>query len=150
MDPKKIIMDLNYRIESAKDDDPEKENAIRLRDRLLAKYGLSLSDLVEVREEREFGSLTDSESSFVGQYFRRKTKELAKKLREEHERQMKALEYAIYDKAGILFPAGYGNGGDDGSSYGLKEAMRAASELSDTIFPDLQIEQQFKAIAGGI
>ena len=72
MDAKKIIMDLNYRIESAAEDDPERENAIRLRDRLLAKYGLHLEDLVEVRSRREFDKLSHKESAMVAQYFRRK------------------------------------------------------------------------------
>lgn len=199
MDVKKIIMDLNYRIESAAENDPERENAIRLRDRLLAKYGLRLEDLVEVRSRREFDKLSHKESAMVGQYFRRKlnikfdeapynlnsykyrhkatkfncfitidltddeyryhekivknlvqifrrkTRELEKKLREEAQRRMDAMEYAIYDKAGILFPAG--SGGDSGSSFGLREAMMAARDLEDTVFPDLYIEQEFLKLA---
>lgn len=199
MDAKKIIMDLNYRIESAAEDDPERENAIRLRDRLLAKYGLRLEDLVEVRSRREFDKLSQKESSMAAQYFRRKlnikfdeapynlnsykyrhkatkfncfitidltddeyryhekivknlvqifrrkTRELEKKLREEAQRRRDAMEYAIYDKAGILFPAG--SGGDSGSSFGLREAMMAAHDLEDTLFPDLHIEQEFLKLA---
>lgn len=196
MDAKKIIMDLNYRIESAGENDPERANAIRLRDRLLAKYGLRLEDLVEVRTRREFNKLSQKESAMVGQYFRRKlnikygdapynltpykyhhraakfncfiiidltddeyryhekivkglvqifrrkTRELEKKLKEEAQRRMDAMEYAIYEKAGILFPAGHS--GDDGSSsFGLKEAMMAARDLEDTVFPDFQIGQEF-------
>lgn len=51
------------------------------------------------------------------------------------------MEYAIYERAGILFPAGHS--GDDGSSFGLREAMMAAHDLEDTVFPDLHIEQEF-------
>jgi len=36
MDAKKVLKDLQYRIETSKPNDPERENAIRLRDRLLA------------------------------------------------------------------------------------------------------------------
>ena len=199
MDAKKIIIDLNYRIESVAEDDPERDNAIRLRDRLLAKYGLRLEDLVEVRSHRDFDKLSQKESSMVGQYFRRKlnikwdeapynlnsyryhhkatkfncfitidltddeyrhhekivknlvqifrrkTRELEKKLKEEAQRRRDAMEYAIYERAGILFPAG--SGGDNGSSFGLREAMMAASDLEDTLFPDLHIEQEFLKLA---
>lgn len=199
MDAKKIIMDLNYRIESADENDPERENAIRLRDRLLAKYGLRLEDLVEIRSHRTFEKLSQKESAMVGQYFRRKlnikygeapynltpykyhhratkfncfitidltddeyryhekivknlvqifrrkTRELEKKLREEAQRRRDAMEYAIYDKAGILFPAGHS--GDSGSSFGLREAIMAARDLEDTVFPDLHIEQEFLKLA---
>lgn len=37
MDIRKVLADLQYRIQSTREDDPERENAIRLRDRLLAK-----------------------------------------------------------------------------------------------------------------
>lgn len=66
---KKILMDLQYRIESAPESDPERENAIRLRDKLLAKHGMSLKDITEVRAERHFEKLTDKEQRMVCQYF---------------------------------------------------------------------------------
>ena len=68
-DAKKILMDLQYRIDSTPGSDPERENAIRLRDRLLAKYGMSLKDITEVRTERLFEKLSDDEQKMVCQYF---------------------------------------------------------------------------------
>lgn len=68
-DIKKILMDLQYRIDSAPESDPERENAIRLRDRLLAKHGMSLKDITEVRTERRFEKLSDREEKMVCQYF---------------------------------------------------------------------------------
>lgn len=68
-DVKKILMDLQYRIDSTPESDPERENAIRLRDRLLAKHGMSLKDIMEVRTERRFEKLDDDEQRMVCQYF---------------------------------------------------------------------------------
>lgn len=68
-DVKKILMDLQYRIDSTPESDPERENAIRLRDRLLAKHGMSLKDITEVRTERRFEKLDDDEQQMVCQYF---------------------------------------------------------------------------------
>lgn len=68
-DVKKILMDLQYRIDSTPESDPERENAIRLRDRLLAKHGMALKDIVEVRTERRFEKLSDDEQKMVCQYF---------------------------------------------------------------------------------
>lgn len=72
MDAKKILKDLNYRIESADENDPERENAIRLRDRLLRRFGLQLSDITDVRTRREFGDYTLNEAVIVFQYFRKR------------------------------------------------------------------------------
>jgi len=66
---KKILMDLQYRIDSTPESDPERENAIRLRDKLLAKHGLTLKDITEVRTERRFEKLSDDEQRMVCQYF---------------------------------------------------------------------------------
>lgn len=68
-DVKKILMNLQYRIDAAPESDPERENAIRLRDRLLAKHGMALKDIVEVRKERRFEKLSDGEQKMVCQYF---------------------------------------------------------------------------------
>ncbi len=68
-DVKKILMDLQYRIDSTPESDPERENAIRLRDRLLAKHGMFLKDIIEVRTERRFEKLSDDEQKMVCQYF---------------------------------------------------------------------------------
>lgn len=38
----KVLRDLQYRIKVSDESDPERANAIRVRDRLLAKYGVSL------------------------------------------------------------------------------------------------------------
>ena len=70
MDVRKVLADLQYRIQSTREDDSERENAIRLRDRLLAKNGLTLEDIVEVRKTREFEHLSQKESFLVDQYFR--------------------------------------------------------------------------------
>lgn len=70
MDAKKILKDLQYRIESAAESDPERQNAIRLRDRLLARFHMSLSDIVDVRKTRRFGyKYTKQEMMLVVQYF---------------------------------------------------------------------------------
>lgn len=69
MDHIKILKDLNYRIETADKNDPERENAIRLRDKLLQRYGLKLEDIADVRKRREFGQYTKDERMIVYQYF---------------------------------------------------------------------------------
>ena len=74
MDPRKVLKDLNYRIETADPNDPERENAIRLRDRLLQRYGLKLEDVADVRTRREFGKYVENEQMLVFQYFRKRLK----------------------------------------------------------------------------
>ena len=69
MDPRKVLKDLQYRIEKSAPDDPERGNAIRLRDRLLARFGLQLTDITDVRTRREFGDYTLNEAVIVFQYF---------------------------------------------------------------------------------
>lgn len=69
MDHIKILKDLNYRIETADKNDPERDNAIRLRDKLLQRYGLKLEDIADVRKRREFGQYTKDERMIVYQYF---------------------------------------------------------------------------------
>lgn len=69
MDHIKILKDLNYRIETADKNDQERENAIRLRDKLLRSYGLKLEDIADVRKRREFGQYTKDEQMIVYQYF---------------------------------------------------------------------------------
>ena len=54
MDPKQILKDLNYRIETTPESDPERENAIRLRDRLLAR--LVFHSKKSPRSEKHDGS----------------------------------------------------------------------------------------------
>lgn len=71
MDARKILQDLQYRINTTPESDPERENAIRLRDRLLARLGLSLDDLVIVRTRREFEKLTMDERAMLSQFFRK-------------------------------------------------------------------------------
>lgn len=207
MDVRKVLANLQYRIQSTREGDPERENAIRLRDRLLAKNGLILEDIIEVRKTREFERLSQKESFLVVQYFRivlkidqavapwnlgsykycsrptkfssfvridltddeysrhrpivdslvqifrRKTRELKKKLDQENKARMEALEYAIYEKANILFPAGWNGSepveGGTAPSWGLHEAMKAARDLEDTIFPDMQLTQETLQIEGG-
>lgn len=68
MDPKQILKDLQYRIETSNPNDPERENAVRLRDRLLARFGLSLEEITEKREERWFEKLTWLEQGVVANY----------------------------------------------------------------------------------
>ena len=46
MDARKILQDLPYRINTTQESDPERGNAIRLRDRLLARLGLSLDGAI--------------------------------------------------------------------------------------------------------
>lgn len=72
MDPRKILKDLNYRIEIAEENDPERENAIRLRDRLLQRFGLQLSDICDVRTRRAFGKYNFNETIIAFQYFRKR------------------------------------------------------------------------------
>ena len=201
MDVRKILRDLQYRIDTAPNDDPEKENAIRLRDRLIAKNGLRLEDITEVRTERTFDKLTGEEIAMVCQYFRKKMKikfdeaphflnsyqyrsrptkfrnfvrirltddeclqhwkaveslvaihrrkmrELEKQLKKEAEARRQALEYAIYGKADILFPAGWNGNESKEASWSLRDAMAAAEALSDTLFPQMQVEQETLRLA---
>ena len=52
----KVLKDLQYRIDVSNPADPEYENAVRLRDRLLAKYNVDLATLTAKQiETREFG-----------------------------------------------------------------------------------------------
>lgn len=71
MDARKILQDLQYRINTTPESDPERENAIRLRDRLLARLGLSLEDIVIVRTRRKFEKLTRDERDMLSQFFRK-------------------------------------------------------------------------------
>lgn len=71
MDSRKILQDLQYRINSAPESDPERGNAIRLRDRLLARLGLSLDDIIIVRTRRKFEKLTIDERAMLLQFFRK-------------------------------------------------------------------------------
>lgn len=74
MDVRKILKDLNYRIESSDKNDPEVQNAIRLRDRLLKRFGLSIDDITDLRIRREFGKFNFQESILVCQYFKKRLK----------------------------------------------------------------------------
>ena len=71
MDARKILQDLQYRINSTQESDPERGNAIRLRDRLLARLGLSLDDIIIVRTRRKFEKLTVDERNMLCQFFRK-------------------------------------------------------------------------------
>ena len=71
MDARKILQDLQYRINSTPESDPERGNAIRLRDRLLARLGLSLDDIIIVRTRRKFEKLTADERNMLSQFFRK-------------------------------------------------------------------------------
>lgn len=53
-----ILRKLQYRIQISSKDDPERENAVRLRDRLLEKYGLRLEDIQEARKVYVLDKLT--------------------------------------------------------------------------------------------
>lgn len=65
----KILRDLQYRIESSDETDPERANAIRLRDRILSKYNISLDDVTGSIKKREFGYYTRTELQVAVQYF---------------------------------------------------------------------------------
>lgn len=70
MDPKKILKDLVYRISITNKNDPEYENAVRLRDRLLEKFNLTIDDLdIEERNEILFENLKNLEPGIVANYF---------------------------------------------------------------------------------
>lgn len=71
MDAHKILQDLQYRINTTPESDPERENAIRLRDCLLARLGLSPDDLIIVRTRRKFEKLTMDERAMLSQFFRK-------------------------------------------------------------------------------
>ena len=71
MDARKILQDLQYRINSTPESDPERGNAIRLRDQLLARLGLSLDDIIIVRTRRKFEKLTIGERAMLCQFFRK-------------------------------------------------------------------------------
>lgn len=65
----KILRDLQYRIEVSDESDPERANAIRLRDRLIARYGITLDEVTGTSKMREFGYYTRKELQVVVQYF---------------------------------------------------------------------------------
>lgn len=65
----KILRDLQYRIEVSDESDPERANAIRLRDRLIARYGITLDEVMGTSKKREFGYYTRKELQVVVQYF---------------------------------------------------------------------------------
>lgn len=69
MDAKKVLKDLQYRIETSNPNDPERENAVRLRDHLLARFGLTLEEIAEKRVSRWFQKLTWLEQGIVANYF---------------------------------------------------------------------------------
>lgn len=60
---------LQYRIDVGSKEDPERENAIRLRDRLCSKYGIRVEDLATNKVEvREFDAQTREEAQVIIQY----------------------------------------------------------------------------------
>ena len=67
----KTLRNLEYRIQVSRKDDPERENAIRVRDRLLAKYGLRLEDIREARKTYMLERL-DVDEAKVGRHFLKK------------------------------------------------------------------------------
>ena len=200
MDAKKILRDLQYRIDSTPENDPERDNAIRVRDRLLAKFNLTLDDLQEGRSSQVINKLTRAEASMLAQFlqkqfgweeldqaphciniykyrskstqysyfiqveltadeaqvilpvarnllkiFRRELTALEKKIREEAERRRKALHYEFYDRAGILRPAS-DTDTPSAPSWGLKEAMEAASALEGIVFPVNHLNEEQKQL----
>ena len=71
MDARKILSDLQYRINTAPEGDPERGNAIRVRDRLLARLGMSLDDIVVVHTRRTLEKLTLGERQMICQFLRK-------------------------------------------------------------------------------
>lgn len=121
MDVRKILQDLQYRINSTPESDPERGNAIRLRDRLLARLGLSLDDIIIVRTRRKFEKLTGDERNMLSQFFRKQFDREPLMSEPRHIGQ-------YYEKAGILFPA-EDSSEEQEPGFGLKEAMEAAAAM---------------------
>jgi hypothetical protein len=69
MDAKKVLKDLQYRIETSDPSDPERENAIRLRDRLLSKFGMRLDEITVTRKTYSWDKCTSSDIAIMMNYF---------------------------------------------------------------------------------
>lgn len=195
----KILRDLQYRIEVSDDNDPEKANAIRVRDRLLAKYGLSLEDIVDVAKKRKFGFYNRDEVQIVIQYMRERlhlkndafdvyayrpkrgqcywveawlddaayscnlriVEELMymyrhrrmaykKKLEAQMKKQMEAWRYVFLQEADLLSqPTEEDLKKHKSPSWGLSDAIKAAKDLEDIIFPQHFVEQKQKELTCG-
>lgn len=65
----KTLRDLEYRIQVTPENDPERAAAIRLRDRLLEKHGLTLADIEEHRETYEMDRLVFIDAIIVCQFY---------------------------------------------------------------------------------
>ena len=63
-----ILKNLQYRIDISPASDPERDAAIRLRDRLLDKYGISLDTITRKVGRFQFGRYTKNEAQLVIQY----------------------------------------------------------------------------------
>lgn len=69
MGAKKILRDLQYRIETSDPSDPERENAVRLRDRLLSKFGMRLDEIAVIRKRYRWDKCTSSDIAIMMNYF---------------------------------------------------------------------------------
>lgn len=195
----KILRDLQYRIEVSDDSDPEKANAIRVRDRLLAKYGLSLEDIGDTPQKRKFGFYNKDEVQIVLQYMRERlhlkddafdvyayrpkrgqcywvevwlndaayscnlriVEELMymyrhrrtaykKKLETQMKKQMEAWRYVFLQEADLLSkPTEEDLKKRKSPSWGLSDAIKAAKDLEDIIFPQHFVEQKQKELTCG-
>ena len=71
----KVLKDLQYRIDVSNTADPEYDNAVRLRDRLLVKYNIDLATLTAKQiKTREFEAVTREEAQVIVQYAYQKLK----------------------------------------------------------------------------
>lgn len=71
MDAIKTLRDLQYRIDSTPENDPERGNAVRVRDRLLAKFNLTLDDIRIARQPQAIENITRAEAGMLCQFLQK-------------------------------------------------------------------------------
>lgn len=160
MDAKKIFRDLQYRIDSTPENGPERDNAIRVRDRLLVKFNLTLADITETRSCHSMDGLTVRERGMLAQYFRKKfqidpgTKPYDLHiyvLKDRHDPHNRLLEISLtndeyestWPKAKSLL-AIYRR-----ERTAVERTVAAEAALDDIILPDLQLTEEPRQLTHG-
>lgn len=195
----KVLRDLQYRIKVSDESDPERANAIRVRDRLLAKYGVSLEDIAEVPKKYKFGYYTKDEVGLIVQYmkerlhlkneefdlyayrpkrgqcywvetwmdeasyscnnriigeliymYRNRRRAYERKLKAQLKKQMEAWRYVFLQEADLLSePTEEDLKKKRKPSWDLSDALKAAMDLDNIIFPQNFVEQKQKELSCG-
>lgn len=195
----KVLRDLQYRIKVSDESDPERANAIRVRDRLLTKYGVSLEDIADVPKKYKFGYYTKDEVGLIVQYmkerlhlkneefdlyayrpkrgqcywvetwmdeasyscnsriideliymYRHRRRAYERKLKAQLKKQMEAWRYVFLQEADLLSePTEEDLKKKRKPSWDLSDALKAAMDLDNIIFPQNFVEQKQKELSCG-